>query len=130
MRISLYLWFKSLEVTSQLSLCSDEVNRCHETIGIDDLTHIRAHFLSEVSEYSDHFSPFLALQLTYSVIRLNDFRWFNIHRFTRRTLIMNNARDLSLQSRSYWYHQTTITYCRCNIPFHESFSLCRTQDTV
>ena len=130
MRFLSYLWFKALEESSQLSLCTNKVNCRHKIVRIENLPYVRTYLLSKVRENSNHLSTLLILKFTNLIISLYNLSRLNIYRSARSTLIVYNTRNLTFQARCNRNNQSTITQRRCDILLNKSFALCSTQDTI
>ena len=69
---------------------------------------MRANLLSEFAKNPYNLSPLLILEFANPVVGLYYFSGLNIHRATRCTLVVNNARNLTLQSLGNRNNQSPV----------------------
>ena len=105
-----------------------EVNVGQELIRVEDIRRYRADLIGELGQDPYDFPPLVALQLTDTVVGLDDHLRLDKDGFSAGGLVVDNTLDLPFESGSHRDHQAAVAHGRGNILLDKALGLRRAQD--
>ena len=109
---------------------ADEIDFRQELVGVEDVADEGPNLRGELRQDTDDLTSLFGLQFADTVVRLDHYLWFDENCLSRSRLVVDDAFNLPLESRSHRYHQTTVAHRRCHILIYYALGLCRPEDRL
>ncbi len=122
-----HLWHDGIHPVCHHDFGSQEVDVGKKRVRSGYVTYVGTDCLGELCQYPDSLFLLRSLQFTYPVVRLDHLTRFYKRGLSRRTLVVDDSRNLPFQGRRHRDDQSAVTQCGTCVLVNQTVLLCLSQ---